>query len=141
MIDSAISRDKKPGNDLLVLTEYVHSPRLSTSNPTQLPQPQSNNWIQAHQAYERGDGASAHQLSEEGKQHAAKMDQYNKQASDYIFRENNATGRVADDTIDLHGQFVEEAEQILEQRIRYAQQNGQTHLHVYVPPSSKFHET
>jgi DNA-nicking Smr family endonuclease len=69
-------------------------------------------------------------LSEEGKQHAAKMDQYNKQASDYIFRENNAPGRVPDDTIDLHGQFVEEAEQILEQRIRYAQQNGQTHLHV-----------
>jgi DNA-nicking Smr family endonuclease len=58
------------------------------------------------------------------------MDQYNKQASDYIFRENNAPGRVADDTIDLHGQFVEEAEHILEQRIRYAQQNGQTHLHV-----------
>lgn len=60
------------------------------------------------------------------------MDQYNKQASDYIFRENNAPGRVADDTIDLHGQFVEEAENILEQRIRYAQQNGQTHLHVIV---------
>jgi len=60
------------------------------------------------------------------------MDQYNKQASDYIFRENNAPGRVADDTIDLHGQFVEEAENILEQRIRYGQQNGQTHLHVIV---------
>jgi DNA-nicking Smr family endonuclease len=58
------------------------------------------------------------------------MDQYNKQASDHIFRENNAPGRVADDTIDLHGQFVEEAQNILEQRIRYAQQSGQTHLHV-----------
>jgi DNA-nicking Smr family endonuclease len=58
------------------------------------------------------------------------MDQYNKQASDYIFRENNSPGRVADDTIDLHGQFVEEAEDILEQRIKYARQNGQTHLHV-----------
>lgn len=69
-------------------------------------------------------------MSEEGKQHAAKMDQFNKQASDYIFRENNAPGRVADDTIDLHGQFVEEAEDILEQRIKYAQQNGQSHLHV-----------
>ncbi|KAK2629820.1 hypothetical protein QTJ16_000640 [Diplocarpon rosae] len=87
---------------------------------------------QAHQAYERGDGGAAHQLSEEGKRHAAKMDQFNKQASDYIFRENNAPGRVAADTIDLHGQFVEEAEDILEQRIRYAQQNGQTHLHVIV---------
>ncbi|CAJ2506288.1 Uu.00g004180.m01.CDS01 [Anthostomella pinea] len=86
----------------------------------------------AHQAYERGDGAEAKQLSNEGKAHAAKMDEYNKQASDYVFRENNATGRVADDTIDLHGQFVEEAENILEQRIRYAQQQGQTHLHVIV---------
>ncbi|KAI1769192.1 Smr domain protein [Hypoxylon sp. FL1150] len=86
----------------------------------------------AHQAYERGNGAEAKELSNEGKRHAAKMDEYNKQASDYIFRENNAVGRVADDTIDLHGQFVEEAEDILEQRIRYAQQHGQTHLHVIV---------
>lgn len=86
----------------------------------------------AHQAYQSGNGALAHQLSEEGKQHAAKMDQYNQQASDYIFRENNAVGRVDGDTIDLHGQFVEEAERILEQRIRYAQQNGQSHLHVIV---------
>jgi len=60
------------------------------------------------------------------------MKAYNKQASDFIFRENNAPGRVADDTIDLHGQFVEEAEDILEQRIRYAQQHGQQHLHVIV---------
>ncbi|KAI8634643.1 hypothetical protein F5Y19DRAFT_120032 [Xylariaceae sp. FL1651] len=86
----------------------------------------------AHEAYERGDGGEAKELSNEGKRHAAKMDEYNKQASEYIFRENNATGRVADDTIDLHGQFVEEAEDILEQRIRYAQQQGQTHLHVIV---------
>lgn len=94
--------------------------------------------IQAHQAYERGDGASAHQLSEEGKSHAAKMKAYNKQASDFIFRENNAPGRVAEDTIDLHGQFVEEAEDILEQRIRYAQQHGQQHLHVYAPDQDFF---
>ena len=60
------------------------------------------------------------------------MDQFNKQASDFIFRENNANGRVPDDTIDLHGQFAEEAEDIVEQRIKYAQQNGQSHLHVYV---------
>ena len=58
------------------------------------------------------------------------MEQYNKQASDFIFRENNAVGRVDGDTIDLHGQFVEEAADIIEQRIRYAQANGQTHLHV-----------
>lgn len=70
-------------------------------------------------------------MSEEGKRHAQMKDQYNKQASDFIFRENNAEGRVASDTIDLHGQFVEEAEEIVEQRIRYAQSTGQTHLHVY----------
>ncbi|KAI1412942.1 Smr domain protein [Hypoxylon sp. FL1857] len=86
----------------------------------------------AHQAYERGDGAAAKELSNEGKRHAAKMAEYNKRASEFIFRENNAPGRVPDDTIDLHGQFVEEAEDILERRIRYAQQHGQTHLHVIV---------
>lgn len=60
------------------------------------------------------------------------MEQYNKQASEFIFRENNAQDRVPPDTIDLHGQFVEEAEDILEERIKYAQSTGQTHLHVIV---------
>lgn len=87
---------------------------------------------QAREAYERGDGAGAHDFSEQSKQHAAAADRYNKQASEFIFRENNAVGKVAGDTIDLHGQYVEEAEEILEQRIRYAQQTGQTHLHVIV---------
>jgi len=66
------------------------------------------------------------------------MAQFNKQASDFIFRENNANGRVPDDTIDLHGQFVEEAEDILEERIKYARHSGQTHLHVYVHPDGYF---
>lgn len=39
---------------------------------------------------------------------------------------------MAGDTIDLHGQFVEEAEDMLEARIRDAQARGQTHLHVIV---------
>lgn len=60
------------------------------------------------------------------------MEQYNKQASQYIFRANNAQEKVPDDTIDLHGQFVEEAEDILEARIRDAQARGQDHLHVIV---------
>ncbi|KAL6157622.1 hypothetical protein ACJQWK_07432 [Exserohilum turcicum] len=86
----------------------------------------------AHQAYEAGDGATAHELSQEGKRHAEKMEQYNRQARDFIFRENNAEGRVASDTIDLHGLFVEEAEDVLEERIKVARQQGQTHLHVIV---------
>ena len=86
----------------------------------------------SQQAYASGDGAAAHALSEEGKQHGAQMAQYNKQASEFIFRENNAPGRVPPDTIDLHGQFVEEAEDIMEERIRYAKSTGQNHLHVIV---------
>jgi DNA-nicking Smr family endonuclease len=58
------------------------------------------------------------------------MQQFDKQASEYIFRENNANGRVPEDTIDLHGQFVQEAEDILEERIKYARRHGQRHLHV-----------
>ncbi|KAJ4305857.1 hypothetical protein N0V90_001389 [Kalmusia sp. IMI 367209] len=86
----------------------------------------------AHQAYESGDGARAHELSEEGKRHAAAMDKYNRQARDFIFRENNAEGRVPSDTIDLHGLFVEEAEDVFEERLRAARQRGETHLHVIV---------
>jgi DNA-nicking Smr family endonuclease len=86
----------------------------------------------SQQAYASGDGSAAHALSEEGKKHGAQMAQYNKQASEFIFRENNSQGRVPPDTIDLHGQFVEEAEDILEERIKYAKSTGQNHLHVIV---------
>ncbi|RFU34644.1 hypothetical protein B7463_g1741, partial [Scytalidium lignicola] len=84
----------------------------------------------SQRAYSEGDGAMAKKLSDEGKAHAAKMDQFNQQASDYIFRENNAAGRVADDTIDLHGQFVEEAERILEQRIRIVGKGNHSVNHI-----------
>ncbi|KAH6605125.1 smr domain [Trichoderma cornu-damae] len=86
----------------------------------------------SRRAYEDGDGARAKELSNQGKAHDARMKEYNRQASDYIFRENNAPGRVDPDSIDLHGQFVDEAERILEQRIRADQARGQTHLHAIV---------
>lgn len=86
----------------------------------------------SRRAYDDGDGAAAKELSNEGKAHDRKMDEYNLQASNFIFRENNAPGRVSADAIDLHGQFVEEAERILERRIREDQARGQTHLHAIV---------
>lgn len=92
----------------------------------------ANSFLQSQEAYSSGDGAGAKQYSEEGKAHGRKMEDYNRQASEFIFKENNASGRVPADTIDLHGQFVEEAEEILEERIKYAKSHGQTHLHVYV---------
>ncbi|RYP60078.1 hypothetical protein DL770_010060 [Monosporascus sp. CRB-9-2] len=89
-------------------------------------------FARSRQAYEGGDGALAKALSNRGKEHAAAMAEYHRQARDYIFRANNAPGLVADDTIDLHGLYVEEAEDILEERIKYSQANGQPHLHVIV---------
>lgn len=87
---------------------------------------------QSQQAYNDGDGAAAKELSNEGKEHGARMAEYNKQASEFIFRENNAPDRVDSDEIDLHGQFVEEAEDILFQRIRACQERGEDHIHVIV---------
>ena len=87
---------------------------------------------QSHQAKSRGDHSAEHALAEESHRHKAMGEQYNKQASDYIFRENNDQRHVAAETIDLHGQFAEEAERILEIRIRAAKGHGQNHLHVYV---------
>ena len=113
--------DKKLGDDRIVSIKY------SSLEP---PWKYLLTLRQAHNAYNNDDGAVAHKYSEEGKAHAAKLYAYNKQASDYIFRQNNAPGKVANDTIDLHGQFVGEAERILEDRIRHAQSNGQSGLHV-----------
>src|SRR5438034_4292911 len=93
--------------------EYVDTPLpLHSSFPFR--KRRLTNFTKAHQAYERGDGRAAHELSEEGKRHGAQMEAYNRQASEFIFRENNAPGGVGPDTIDLHGQFVEEAEEILD---------------------------
>ena len=41
---------------------------------------------ESKRAYESGDGASAKQLSEEGKRHKTEMENLNSQASDWIYR-------------------------------------------------------
>ncbi|KAL1871594.1 hypothetical protein VTK73DRAFT_1984 [Phialemonium thermophilum] len=115
-----------PSND--VEAEYDRLRELARQEAAK----KSSCFDRAHEAYERGDGAAAKSLSNEGKRHAAQQDAYNKQASELIFRENNAPGRVAEDTIDLHGQYVDEAAEILEARIRDARARGQSHLHVIV---------
>jgi DNA-nicking Smr family endonuclease len=86
----------------------------------------------SQEAYQRGDGALAKELSNQAKEHASRADDWNEQASNYIFRENNASEHVPDNTIDLHGQYVEEAIKILDTRIRAAKSQGQTFLHVIV---------
>ncbi|TGJ82650.1 hypothetical protein E0Z10_g6101 [Xylaria hypoxylon] len=87
----------------------------------------------AHDAYENGDGARAKQLSNEGKKHAAKADELDEQASKMIFDMNNPTATSdTSDTIDLHGQYVDEAMSKLTKRIRQDKQKGRPHLHVIV---------
>lgn len=58
------------------------------------------------------------------------MERWNKAASDYIFREENSDQPA--DTIDLHGQFAEEAEDIVEEAIKMRKRNGESHLRVIV---------
>ena len=81
-------------------------------------------------AFKSGDGAAAKSLSEEGKKYGREMERWNKAASDFIFREENADQ--PQDTIDLHGQFAEEAEDIVEEAIKVRKGNGETHLRVIV---------
>lgn len=61
-------------------------------------------FAQSKEAYNNGDGAEAKRLSEKGKKHGVKMDEYNAQAAQFVFRENNADS--AGDEIDLHGLYV-----------------------------------
>ncbi|KAK6332507.1 hypothetical protein TWF730_004172 [Orbilia blumenaviensis] len=85
---------------------------------------------QSREAYQSGDGARAKELSNEAKRHEANADNYNKQAAEYIFRVNNAGQE--QDTIDLHGLFVEEAEEILATRIQAARRQHARGLTVIV---------
>lgn len=58
------------------------------------------------------------------------MDDYNRQAAEYVFRANNADSQA--DEIDLHGLYVKEAIDILTIRIQAAKQRGESHLDVIV---------
>ncbi|ODQ67825.1 DUF1771-domain-containing protein [Nadsonia fulvescens var. elongata DSM 6958] len=82
------------------------------------------------QSYNNGNGVEAKTLSELGKEHGNKMDQYNKQAAGYVFRANNADSDA--DEIDLHGLYVKEAEEFLEVRIIAAKNRGESRLEAIV---------
>ncbi|KAK6198643.1 uncharacterized protein RJT21DRAFT_517 [Scheffersomyces amazonensis] len=85
---------------------------------------------QSQQAYKSGDGQRAHELSEQAKKVLAQAEDYNRQAAQYVFRENNTDS--GPDEIDLHGLYVKEAEYVLQQRIASAIRTNQSHLNVIV---------
>ncbi|KAF6761184.1 cytoplasmic protein [Ephemerocybe angulata] len=81
-------------------------------------------------AYNRGDHAGAKEFSAQGKVHQRKMEEFNKEASDWIFRENNLDSQPGE--IDLHGLYVKEALARTEQAIEEAKRNGKTEVHLIV---------
>lgn len=85
---------------------------------------------QLQQAYQNGDKQKAHELSEELKKILAQAENYNRQAAEYVFRENNADS--AEDEIDLHGLYVKEAEWIMQKRLSECIRTYQSHLRVIV---------
>ncbi|PBK87768.1 DUF1771-domain-containing protein [Armillaria gallica] len=62
---------------------------------------------ESHEAYIRGDRAAAKDLSNQWKNHKQKMEQLNKEASNWIYLEKNCHSKPGE--IDLHGLYVKEA--------------------------------
>jgi len=85
---------------------------------------------ESHEAYARGDGAAAKELSNKGKEHQRKMEQLNKQASDWIFAENNKDSKPGE--LDLHGLYVKEALAYTESGIEEAKRRGDSEIYLIV---------
>ncbi|KZP31756.1 DUF1771-domain-containing protein [Athelia psychrophila] len=85
---------------------------------------------QSQQAYRYGDGARAKRLSNEGHACRTMMDSLNKQASDWIFAENNKDRNPEE--IDLHDLYVPEAINRTERAIVQAMQRGDTEIRLIV---------
>ncbi|KAJ3853033.1 hypothetical protein EV368DRAFT_39736 [Lentinula lateritia] len=85
---------------------------------------------ESHEAYARGDGAGAKDLSNQGKDHQRKMEQLNKQASDWIYLALIQDSKPGE--IDLHGLYVKEAIERTDYAIQDAKRRGDTEVHLIV---------
>ncbi|KIK67073.1 hypothetical protein GYMLUDRAFT_92914 [Collybiopsis luxurians FD-317 M1] len=85
---------------------------------------------QSHEAYASGDGAGAKELSNQGKAHQRKMEQLNKEASDWIFAENNKDNKPGE--IDLHYLYVKEALEHTDRAIEDAKRRGDSEIRLIV---------
>lgn len=84
----------------------------------------------SHEAYARGDGAAAKQLSNDGKQHQKEMERLNKEASEWIFKENNTDSQAGE--IDLHGLYVKEAIHFTDIALQDAKRRGDSQVRLIV---------
>ncbi|KAI9361379.1 hypothetical protein BD770DRAFT_360905 [Pilaira anomala] len=87
-------------------------------------------YAESQEAYSNGDGARAKELSNQGHYHDDLMKQYNQQACDHIYSVNNQ-GRPSNQ-IDLHGLYVKEASQKVEEAIQRCQREGASDLTIIV---------
>ncbi|KAG0636968.1 hypothetical protein HOY80DRAFT_1010961 [Tuber brumale] len=87
-------------DDYMATYDHLRAPSLEA-------QARHISFTASHEAYASGDRALAHALSQQGKQHGENMKAYNERAKNFIFCVNNAD--LPDDTVDLHGLYVEEA--------------------------------
>ncbi|THU95374.1 DUF1771-domain-containing protein [Dendrothele bispora CBS 962.96] len=85
---------------------------------------------ESHEAYSNGDGAGAKELSNQGKAHQRKMEELNKEASEWIFIENNKDSKPGE--IDLHGLYVKEAIMHTDRALEEAKQRGDSEVHLIV---------
>ncbi|EIN11801.1 DUF1771-domain-containing protein [Punctularia strigosozonata HHB-11173 SS5] len=83
---------------------------------------------ESHEAYSRGDGAMAKELSNKGKAHQAKMEELNHKASEWIFVENNKDSQPGE--VDLHGLYVKEAISYTDRAVQEARQRGDGEIHL-----------
>lgn len=83
---------------------------------------------QSKAAFKSGQRGRAKDLSNDAKKQDLLAKDYHRQARDYIFRVNNINR--AEDEIDLHGLYVEEAKDTLRQRIEAEQRRGGSGIHV-----------
>ncbi|GAA5940689.1 Smr domain-containing protein [Sporobolomyces koalae] len=84
----------------------------------------------SQRAYTAGDGSAAHDLSLQGKEHQRLKEQYNDQAAQWIFNENNKVQPVG--SVDLHGLYVQESIEYTERAIENARNQGLSELRVIV---------
>ncbi|SJL14352.1 uncharacterized protein ARMOST_17808 [Armillaria ostoyae] len=89
---------------------------------------------ESHEAYNRGDRAAAKDLSNQGKNHKQKMEQLHKEASKWIYLENNRDRKPGE--IDLHGLYVKEAIAYTDTALAEAKLRGDSEIRLIVGKGS-----
>lgn len=87
-------------------------------------------FAQSHAAYNNGDGKLAKELSNKGKYEASLMEKANHEAAQLYCKRNNENR--TDGMIDLHGLFVKEAIEVVENSIQNLKQQNKSKTLVFI---------